>query len=464
MKFIANQFELSASDLSNHLGCSHLTELNRKVALRLLDAPTYIDPSLEVLKERGRLHEAAYVEHLRSKGLTVVDLKGKPANETLEAMKKGADVIVQAKLEDGDWLGFSDVLIKVVGSSELGTYKYDVHDTKLSQHTKASTLLQLCLYADLLTKLQGAPPDHISIVKPGVDFPAEQYRFADFQAYYNLAKRSYEAVIAQPTDTYPEKTTHCNICRWWQVCDKKRHDDNHLSLVAGLPSSHVSELQGQNITTLEAFAKAASLAAPERGSIDGLISKQKQAKIQWEGKIENNLKYSFREIESGRGFNRLSEPNEGDVYLDLEGDMYFEGGSLEYLFGWAYQDKGKLVCQQVWATTRSAEKSAFETFMDFITERWKRFPGMHIFHFAPYEPSALKRLAHFHATRSQELDQLLRAERLIDLHAVFKEALLASVETYSLKSLEKFTTYVREVPLHDAQCCAQECGSSDRDK
>src|SRR5258706_11475780 len=75
---------------------------------------------------------------------------------------------------------------------------------------------------------------------------------------------------------------------------------------------------------------------------------------------------------------------------------------------------------------------------------------MYVYHFAQYEPTAIKRLARVHAVFEKEVDDLLRAERFIDLHAVFKEALLASVETYSLKALEKFTRHTRKVELHDA--------------
>lgn len=85
------------------------------------------------------------------------------------------------------------------------------------------------------------------------------------------------------------------------------------------------------------------------------------------------------------------------------------------------------------------EKKAFKQFMDSLLERWKRYPKMYIYHFAPYEPSAIKQLARVHALYEKEVDDLLRAERFIDLHAVFKESLLASVESYSLKELEKFT-------------------------
>ena len=72
---------------------------------------------------------------------------------------------------------------------------------------------------------------------------------------------------------------------------------------------------------------------------------------------------------------------------------------------------------------------------------------MYIYHFAPYEPSAVKRLATRFGTRETEVNQLLRGERFIDLHSIIKESLRASVERYPLKELEKFTAYQRTVEL-----------------
>src|SRR5690606_34882976 len=118
--------------------------------------------------------------------------------------------------------------------------------------------------------------------------------------------------------------------------------------------------------------------------------------------------------------------------------------------GYAYRENGELVYKRIWSTNRNEERKAFEEFIRFILERWRKYPKMYIYHFAPYEPSAVKRLARVHASYEHEVDTLLRAERFIDLHAVFKESLLASVETYSLKELERFTTYSRKVDLHDA--------------
>ena len=52
---------LSATDLAKHLGCRHLTELDRQVALGTLNASTWHDPALALLQKRGLAHEEAYV-------------------------------------------------------------------------------------------------------------------------------------------------------------------------------------------------------------------------------------------------------------------------------------------------------------------------------------------------------------------------------------------------------------------
>lgn len=451
MKFDIEKFQLSATDLSNHLSCQHLTQLERKVALKEIKRPNYHDPSLDVLIKRGQDHEAAYVKFLSGKGLKVIDLRGQSVEATIDAMKNGVDVVVQGQLEVGIWGGYTDILLKVDGKSKFGNWSYEVQDTKLSQNTKAATILQLCLYTDLLTELQGAQPEKMYVIKPGESFATEEYRFVEFESYYRQVKRKFGKIItADAQSTYPDPVEHCNICRWWQVCDKKRHADDHLSLVAGIRSLHIVELQRQKIETLEQFAKANKLEKPERGNKETFVRKQSQAKIQLDGRYKNKLLYEVLPLEAGRGFNRLPEPNEGDVYFDIEGDAYYEDGGLEYVLGYAYREKGTLIYQRLWSTNRVEEKKAFAEFMKFISARWKRFPKMHIYHFAPYESTAIKRLARVHALFETEVDNLLRAERFIDLHSVFKEALLASVESYSLKELEKFTKYVRKVDLHDA--------------
>lgn len=451
MKHSSDQFILAATDLSNHLSCHHLTQLNRQVAQNILSKPSYYDPMMDVLRERGMEHEQAYVEHLQAMEKQVVNLRGKSREDVIQAMVEGADVLVQVPLKNGAWQGIADILFRVKGKSRFGNWSYGVQDTKLTQNTKAGTILQLCLYSELLAEIQGADPEYLSVITPGNDFKPEQYRYADFSAYYRQVKKQFEDIMSGPAQsTYPEPVAQCQICNWWQECDKKRHADDHLSLVAGIQSQQIEALNKQDILTLEKFAEQDKLIKPERGELESLERRQDQARIQLDGRRQNAPIYKFLDLEQGRGFHRLPLPNDGDIYLDLEGDGFFPDGGLEYLFGYTTIKPNGPEYYKIWSSNKQQEKEAFSQFMSFVKENWAKHPDMHIYHFGHYEPSAIKRLAMYHTIYEEEVDQLARGIRFIDLHRVVKESMLASVETYSLKELEVFFGYTRNLELQKA--------------
>lgn len=467
MKLLHDHIQLSPTDLSNHLGCGHLTQLNRLLALGKIDKPSWTDPALAVLAQRGDEHEQAYVKHLMAQGLSVESHRGKSVDATVDAMKRGVDVIVQAPLSDQAaagknnpaWMGYADILRKVNTPSALGNWSYEVQDTKLSRHTRGATILQLSLYSEIVGKLQDREPDYMYVVKPSdspevQNFGIEEFRFSDFKAFFRQAKSAFIAVMAgEPPLTYPEPVEQCNICRWWKECDHKRHRDDHLSLVASIRSMHIGELNKHTITTLEQFARAEHPLPrrPSRGNIESYQKIHAQAKIQLKGRLEDKLVYQLLAVEKGRGFTRLPKPSRGDIYFDIEGDPFFEQLGLEYLLGYAFVDDNDAIqYRKLWAKNRNEEKKAFDAFIKFVVAHLAKYPDLHIYHFAPYEPSTVKRLSLRHNLHEEGLDRLLRAERFIDLHAVAKEGIRASVERYSLKDLERFTPFLRKVPLQTA--------------
>ena len=109
-----------------------------------------------------------------------------------------------------------------------------------------------------------------------------------------------------------------------------------------------------------------------------------------------------------------------------------------------------------WALNAEEEKRAFETFVDTVIARWAKYPAMHVYHFTGYESGALKRLMGRYATREDEIDRMLRAYLLVDLHTVTRRAVRASVEHYSLKALEPFYGFERKTPLEDARAALRQ--------
>ncbi len=127
----------------------------------------------------------------------------------------------------------------------------------------------------------------------------------------------------------------------------------------------------------------------------------------------------------------------------MEGDPLYEGG-LEYLFGVHAREKGVWVFHDFWAHDRQQEKSAFAHFVDFATDRLHKFPYAHIYHYAHYETTALKRLMSLHGIREAEIDQFLRQGRFVDLYQVVREGIRISEPRYSIKNLETFYMDMRE--------------------
>jgi uncharacterized protein len=452
--------QLSASDLVGYVNCRYLTFQDLQVAKGLRPKPHSYDPGLEVLIERGRRHEEAYLEHLASHGRHVTRIEGigvdaTALSATLDAMRNGAPVIAQAALRNGRWAGRADVLLRVEEPSILGGWSYQPADTKLAQETKGGTLLQLSLYADLLGRHQHLVPNLVHVVTPETDYVPQSYRVADFGAYYRRVQLRLEQAVSDglPNDLYPDPTPHCEVCRWQEQCEAKRRTDDHLSLVAGISKGQIRELGKHDVGSTEALA-AVPLPLPwkpERGAAASYERVREQARIQVQGRKAGHTVHELLPIVAGFGLSTLPEPSPGDIFLDFEGDPFVSGGGLEFLFGYALRsDNSALTYTADWALTREAEKAAFERFVDLVMARLEKYPDLHIYHYAPYEPAALKRLMGRYATRENEIDHLLRTKAFVDLYAVVRQSIRASVESYSIKKLEPLYAFERTAPLADA--------------
>ena len=460
MKKIGTSFKLSAVDLVGYLNCRHLSNLDRAVAEGTLTKPEVWDPLLQILWERGSIHEQNYIAHLEQVGLDIVHVDGfdvtdEAVNGTLEAMRQGIKVIVQGALSANGWGGRADILRRIEKPSDIGDWSYEVIDTKLARETKAGTVLQLCLYSDLLTTAQGTAPEHMYVVAPCSNSEPQQYRFTDYAAYFRKVQRALQnALVDQKTeDTYPDPKEHCDICRWRKSCDRRRREEDHLCLVAGISKLQINELKQRGITTVQDLARLPLPLTwkPERGSVNAYIRVHEQARIQVEARKSGKGRFELLPVEHGFGLTRLPEPSPGDIFFDLEGDSFVGEHGREYLFGYVFtREDGESVYEHAWAFSRVEEKLAFESFVDFVIARWEQYPGLHIYHYAPYEPSALKRLMGCYATKEEEIDRMLRARLFVDLYQVVRRSIRASVESYSLKYLEPFHGFTRDTLLSDA--------------
>ena len=487
MQIVDGNLVYSATDLVGFLECGHLTSLERAAVSGHLERPVREDPVLDRITQRGQLHEERFLEALEADGVEVVRFDQDPGlpfgqrlaegrDLTLDAMLAGADVIYQAVLFDGKRLGSADFLMRIPQPSGLGDWSYEVWDTKLARHAKASAVLQLCMYSELLSEIQGRAPAQMHLALGGVQRETVSFRFADYAAYHRLVAREFEATLngtpVYPPATAPEPVEHCAVCRWSGECSAWWRAQDDLSLVANLRSRQRHALHDVGVTTRSKLAEPLETMdrRPEGVGREALERVHAQARIQVEGEQAGEM-LSERLVPPrdrdgalvpNHGLLMLPEPSEGDLFFDIEGDPFFssdEVDGIEYLFGviepGRTDESGGPAFHALWSieggtVTTGGERRAFEGFIDLVMERLAGDPNLHIYHYAPYEPTAVKRLAGRHGTREEEIDRLLRGGVFVDLHRAVRQGIRASVESYSIKRLEPLYGFAREVDLRNA--------------
>lgn len=445
MQFIAHDLILSPSDLVDSVLCDHLVTLDLAAARGDLPLPASNNPAAELVARRGDEHERRYLDLLIAQGLNVAEIPSADRDAdglrraeagTLAAMRSGADVIYQATFFDGRWRGHADFLERVDRPSDLGDFSYEVADTKLARHVKVGALLQTCSYSEHVARLQGVEPEQVHIVLG--DLSRRSFPLSDMSAYFRAMKRRFEQTVDEAIGrlTYPEPVSHCDICRWADRCNDQRRTDDHLSLVAGMRRDQVQKLQEQGVATVAALAETTI------GAVSGIGGAtferlHEQALLQIQQRKSGGVHYELLEAgNDNRGLARLPEPSPGDLFFDMEGDPFIPDNGREYLFGVVELDGATPLYHSHWGNTDTDEKHAFEQFIDFVMAKLQAHPALHIFHYAPYEPTALKKVAGRHGTREAELDCLLRGEVFVDLYRVVRQGLRISQESYSIKKLE----------------------------
>lgn len=366
-------------------------------------------------------------------------------SESIAALHSGADVVFQAAFFDGQFHGRSDFLVKQGDA-------YAVFDTKLARHAKATALLQLAAYGDQLIQAGIAPVPMVSLILG--NGKSSDHRLADLLPVFRERRsqfldltRSHRAsgtAVVWGSNGF----TACGRCDY---CAEQVTAHRDLLMVAGMSLDRRRNLMNEGVTTIDQLA-AMNLPAGEPA--DGALAKLRdQARMQTGAadpdgavtfvKNDEERTISYRVLEK-HTLGRLPKPSPGDIFFDFEGDPLWQDPAdgkwgLEYLFGVVEtpcSPDAKPPFRPFWAHSRAEERQAFTDFLDYVTERRRQYPDMHIYHYADYEKAALRRLSLMHVVGEDAVNKLLRDGVLIDLYATVRNSLRISENSYSIKKLE----------------------------
>jgi len=432
MRDLDGRIFLSATDLMRFTGCAHATTLDLARMRGTGPEPGDDTEDAALLQKQGDAHEAAHLARIKEAGRTVMEIErgklGENAEATRAALAAAADVVFQGAFLSGNWGGWSDFLERVETPSALGPFSYEVADTKLKRRADPKHVLQLVLYSDLLAEIQGVVPA-FAHVELG-DGTRATLRLAEYSAYARMARERLEAFVADPQPTRPVPCADCGLCRWAEHCNSVWHAEDSLFNVANISRGQVKKLEAAGVDTLEGLS---TLDYPIRGMAENTLARLiTQARLQ-QARKTGEPDYELRAQEPGKGFDLLPEPQPGDLFYDIEGDPHYESG-LEYLHGIWFDGQ----FQAFWAHDHDAEARALSDLLTFFRARISQYPTARIYHYAPYEITALKRLTTKYGIGEAFLDRLLRERLFVDLFAVVRGGLIGSEPNYSIKSMEAF--------------------------
>lgn len=396
------------------------------------------DEFTDLLQQKGMQHETAVLKSLLQQESIVTQIKKGPnaVQDTLAAMQSGAEVIYQAALSLLPFKGYADFLIKVEGNSKLGNYYYEVWDTKVSMMVKPKFIIQLCCYVEMLEEIQGRRPDYFAIVL-GKNDPLRFYTNDYFHYYKNLKQRFLQYHQTFSVEKRPNPADSNQYGNWSDYAQQLLKQADHLSQIATITKNQIKKLNKAGITTMDALADT-SLNIINGINPDVLLRLKAQAKIQKEsiGKDVPLYRILTYEVNKRMGLSMLPPNSPMDIYFDIEG-YPFEDGGLEYLWGVSYfEEKGKRQYKDFWAHNQNEEKKSFQAFIEWTYARWLKDPTMHIYHYANYEIAACRKLMGRYGLCEYEVDQLLRNEVFVDLYKIVKGSLLLGEPRYSIKNVE----------------------------
>src|SRR5205809_526451 len=384
MQFLEGRLIVSPSDLTGFLECEHLTQQELAAARGEIERPERKDPELEVLTRRGLEHEARHLANLRTGHRRVTEFpfpEGTIAGlnqahaQTVAAMGEGVDVIYQGTFFDGRWRCHPDYLLRIDRPSKLGAYSYEVADAKLARKAKAAAVLQCCVYAEQVATVQGVEPEHIRLILG--DGSQEELRLKDYGAYYRSVKRRFEETVFAPAmATYPDPVDHCRICRWIDVCDARRRQDDHLCLVAGMRRDQTRRLNLAGIKTVTELGTS-RIDQPIHGINEMALARlRQQARLQVQQRHSDTLPFeALPPLGEHLGFQALPPPTPSDLFFDMEGDHFVGDDGIEYLVGVReytvrLEGVGRVgVHNTFWGHDPDEEERAFEQIVDFLIDR-----------------------------------------------------------------------------------------------
>ncbi|BDT97849.1 hypothetical protein IFM12276_08780 [Nocardia sputorum] len=347
--------------------------------------------------------------------------------ETVTALRSGAHVVHGASFFDGRFHCGADFLVRAEHR-----VRYTVHGIAPTTADRVAAALELAACAEALDR-SGALTAPLVRLHRGPQSSARA--LSELLPLYRARRRRVERIVDEklgellPVQWGDPRYLACGRCR---TCTDALSAARDLLLVAGMPSAARARLREAGVTTIDRLATtdAAVPGVPPR-TVSAL---RRQAELQLRREFSGTPTYALLDAAA---LGALPAPSPGDLSLTIAG-----GGRAPLVVEVGGPDTVHLSLRGPIDSSdprhaAAAERRVLEQVLDYLTQRRRIYPDLHVYHYSAAVRTALLRCTGRHGVNEELVDELLCGGVLVDLYPIVRGALLVGESSYRLSGLRR---------------------------
>ncbi len=383
---------------------------------------------MHLLFERGIQHEKNVRATMfpESVQISIVSFES-GFRQVLEECKKGVQVLTSAPIFylPEDSYGITDVLQRSnAHPSVFGAHHYVVKEIKSAKHIKHEYIMQAAFYTYVLGKIQGYTPPKFYLInreQKEFEYEYEKYEKELLQSLADIKE------ILNGKDVSPT----AKACKWpWEsYCNRRAIEQDDISIVPNVGPALKKKLNSAGILTVKQLATQPI----ELDITPATLQKIKLYAQAWLDKkpiVVSKPKLPKSDVE---------------LFFDFEGtdELQTEEGmvKVDYLVGLLVKEKDRVHFKPFVSENLAGEGRMLHEFLAFV----KKFPGVPIYHYGPYERTHLAALG-----QKYQVDVSAVLKSMVDVLSVVKKSVILPTLSMSLKEVSKFLGF-RYRDMADAQ-------------
>ncbi|MGQ4600413.1 AAA domain-containing protein [Nocardia sp. R6R-6] len=345
---------------------------------------------------------------------------------TVAALRAGMHVVHGALFFDGRFHSSCDFLVRAEHR-----VRYTVHSAVSPAADPVGAALELAACAAALDRSGALTAPFVRLHRGDENVaPA----LSELLPVYRARRRRVERILDEklgellPVQWGDPRYLACGRCR---TCTAALSAARDLLLVAGMPSMIRARLREAGVSTIDRLA-ATEISVP--GVPPRTVTALRhQAQAQLRQEHSSEPRYT---VTNPTALSTLPLPSSGDLALTVGG-----GGQPPHTVEIGGPGTVPLTLSGPSGAgapgSATAQRRALEQVLDYLAQRRRRYPDLHIYHYTSAVRTALLHCIGRHGVGEDFVDELLDAGVLVDLYPVVRNAMIIGEPSYDLSAIRQ---------------------------